>query len=168
MTASVGFLRNHMPTDPLKVVGKALRSYADRGVFRGFDETNTRNGKSGFRFIWLGSRVLNFSIDPQKCELKFSNLLPNMPSNSRPYSDLKCFLRSRSDRRIPRHRRVEAGRAEVTWTNHRGNVSIGLRVMNNQYAYGLNKLVNLVHEVFVMLNDSYADYMTENFDAPQE
>ena len=157
-----------MPTDPLKVVGSGLRAYADRGVFRGFDEVKAQNGKPGFRFIWLGSRLLNFSLDSEKGVLKFSNLLPNVPSNSVLYSDLKHFLKSRSDRKIPSHRRVDSSRAEVTWTNRRGNISIALMVRKNQYAYGLNKLVNLIHEVFVMLNDSYADYMSENFDAPQE
>ncbi|MEK6323966.1 MAG: hypothetical protein AABN33_20170 [Acidobacteriota bacterium] len=157
-----------MPTDPLDVVGRGLQAYADRGVFRGFDEVKSRNGKPGFRFVWLGSRLLNFSLDSQKGVLKFKNLLPNVPSNSMLYSDLKRFLKSRSDRKIPKHRRVDASRAEVSWTNRRGNVSIALTVKNNQYAYGLNKLVNLVHEIFVLLNDSYADYMSENFDAPQE
>jgi hypothetical protein len=157
-----------MPTDPLTVVEKGLQAYANRGVFRGFDEIKTRKGKPGFKFVWLGSRLLTFSLDSQKGVLKFSNLLPNVPSNSMLYSDLKRFLKSRSDRRIPRHRRVDAARAEVSWTNRRGNVSIALTVRNNQYAYALNKLVNLIHEVFVLLNDSYGDYMSENFDAPQE
>ena len=52
--------------------------------------------------------------------------------------------------------------------NRAGNVSIALKVRNNQYAYGLNRLVNLVHEVFVQLNDSHPDYMCNNFDVPQE
>ena len=112
--------------------------------------------------------MLTFSLDSQKGVLQFSNLLPNVPSNSMLYSDLKRFLKSRSDRKLPGHRRVDPGRAEVNWTNRRGNVSIGLTVRNNQYAYALNRLVNLVHEIFVLLNDSYADYMTENFDSPQE
>lgn len=157
-----------MPIDPLNVLRRGLQAYADRGVFRGFDEVKTRNGKPGFRFVWLGRRQLNFSIDPQKDLLKFNNLLPNVPSNSMLYSDLKRFLKSRSDRKIPKHRRVDATHAEVSWTNRRGNVSIALTVKNDQYAYGLNKLVNLVHEIFVLLNDSYGDYMSENFDAPQE
>jgi len=157
-----------MPTDPLNVVGKGLQAYADRGVFRGLNEVKLRHGKPGFRFVWLGSRLLNFSLDSQKGVLEFTNLLPNVPSNSMLYSDLKHFLKSRSDRKIPRHRRVEASRAEVTWTNRRGNVSIALTVRNNQYAYSLNRLVNLIHEIFVLLNDSYADYMSENFDTPQE
>jgi len=91
-----------------------------------------------------------------------------VPSRSTLYSDLNSFVKSRSDRSIPKHRRVDARYAEVFCNNRQGDVSIVLRVKNNQYAYGLNKLVNLAHEIFVQLSDSYADYMAENFDVPQE
>ena len=157
-----------MRNDPLDLVSNALQAYADRGVFRGFDEVRMRNGKRGFRFVWLGNRPLDLSLDAQKGVLRFNNLLPNVPLNSMLYDDLKRFLKSRSDRKIPKHRRVDARRAEVIWTNRRGNVSISLTVKNNHYVYGLNRLVNLIHELFVYLNDLYADYMSENFDAPQE
>ncbi|MEK6410886.1 MAG: hypothetical protein AABN34_28510 [Acidobacteriota bacterium] len=157
-----------MPTDPVDVVRKGLQAYADRGVFRGLDEVKARNRKNAFRFVWLGSRLLDFSLDARKGVLKFNNLLPNVPSNSILYGDLKHLLKSRSDHSIPKHRRVDPRCAEVSCTNRGGNVSIALRVKNNQYAYGLNKLVNLVHEIFVHLNDSDPDYMSENFDAPRE
>jgi hypothetical protein len=157
-----------MPTNALDVVRRGLQAYADRGVFRGLDEVNTRSSKNDFRFVWLGSRRLDFSFDVQKSLLKFNNLLPNVPAKSILYADLKQLLKSRSDRRIPKHRRVDPRRAEVSCANRGGNVSIALTVKNNQYAYGLNKLVNLVHEIFVHLNDSDPDYMSENFDAPRE
>jgi len=158
----------NMPRDPLKVVRSGLQAYADRGVFRGFDEVKARNGKPEFKFAWLGSRLLKFTLDPQTGVLSFSNLLPNVPANSMLYTDLKRFFESRSDRAIPKHRRIDPARAELSWINRRGNVSIALKVHNRQYGYGVKKLINLVHEVFVLLNDSYADYMSENFDLPQE
>ena len=157
-----------MPTEPLDVVRKGLQAYADRGVFRGLDEAKARNGRRTFRFVWLGSRSLEFSLDSEKRLLRFNKLLPNVPSKSTLYSDLTSFVKSRSDRGIPKHRRVDARYAEVFCNNRQGDVSIILRVRNNHYAYGLNKLVNLAHEIFVNLSDSYADYMAENFDLPQE
>jgi hypothetical protein len=149
-------------------VRKGLQAYADRGIFRGFDEVRTRNGKRAFRFVWLGNRPVDFDVDSEKGVLRFNKLLPNVPPKSALYSDVSSFLMSRSDPRLPKHRRVEAGRATVSCTNRAGNVSITLLVKNNQYEYGLKKLVNLVHEVFVQLNDAYSDYLCENFDAPQE
>jgi hypothetical protein len=158
----------NMSTKPLDVVRKGLRAYAERGVFRGLDEVKTRNGRQSFTFVWLGDRPLEFGIDTQKAVLTFKHLLPNVPSNSVLYSDLKRFLKNRSDGHLPKHRRIDGKRAEVACVNRAGNVSISLKVRNNQYAYGLNRLVNLVHEIFVQLNDAHPDYMCENFDVPQE
>lgn len=157
-----------MSTDSLDVVRKNLRSYADRGVFRGLNEVTPRNGKQSFTFCWLGNRALELDVDTKSELLTFKRLLPNVPSKSELYSELKRFLESRYDRDLPKHRRVDAKRAEVSWVNRAGNVSIIFKVRNNQYAYGLNRLVNLVHEIFVQLNDSHPDYMCENFDIPQE
>lgn len=157
-----------VPNKSFDIVRKGLQAYADRGVFRGFDEVKTRNGKRAFRFVWLGNRPVDFDFDSKKGVLRFNKLLPNVPANSALYSDLNRFLKSRSDPKIPKHRRVEARRATVSCSNRAGSVSIALWVKDNQYEYGLKKLVNLVHEVFVHLNDAYADYLCENFDVPQE
>jgi len=84
------------------------------------------------------------------------------------YAELKRFIQQRYDGELPEHRRIDRKRAEITCSNRRGNVSVTLKVKNDQYAYGVNKIVNLVHDLFVHLQDSYADYLAENFDAPQE
>lgn len=157
-----------MSTKPLDVVRKSLQVYADRGVFRRLNEGKARNGKHSFTFVWLGDRPLEFAIDTEAGLLTFKHLLPNVPSNSVLYSDLKRFLKSRCDAHLPKHRRIDPKRAEVVCVNRAGNVSIALKVRNNLYAYGLNRLVNLVHEVFVQLSDSHPEYMCENFDVPQE
>ncbi len=157
-----------MPKKPVDVVRNALQVYAERGIFRGLDEVKTRSGKQSFRFAWLGDRALELAIDTQRALLSFNRLLPNVPSKSSLYSELRKFIKSRYDRDLPKHRRIDAKRAEVICINRAGNVSISLKVRNNGYAYGLNRLVNLVHEVFVQLNDSHPDYMCENFDVPQE
>lgn len=157
-----------MSTKRLDTVRKGLQVYAVRGIFRGLNEVKPRNGTQSFEFVWLGDRSLEFAIDTRKAHLTFKHLLPNVPSNSELYSDLKRFLTSRCDGDLPKHRRIDPKRAEVVCVNRAGNVSIAVKVRNNQYAYGLNRLVNLVHEVFVQLNDSHPDYMCENFDVPQE
>jgi len=157
-----------MSSKPLDVVRKRLQVYADRGVFRRLNEASLRNGKQVFTLVWLGDRRLEFGIDTNAGLLTFRHLLPNVPSKSEMYSELKRFLKSRSDSDLPKHRRIDAKRAKVVCVNRASNVSIALKVRKNQYAYGLNRLVNLVHEVFVQLNDSHPDYMCETFDVPQE
>jgi hypothetical protein len=148
----------------LNVVRENLQAYADRGVFRGFSEI-----KSGhFQFVWVVRHQMELVVDTTKQTLRFKQLLPGVPTNSPLYREVKRFIEERHDRQLPEHRRIDRRRAEVSCSNRGGWVSITLKVKNNQYAYGVNKIVNLVHELFVLLRDRHPDYLVENFDVPQE
>lgn len=153
-----------MAKGSLNVVKESLQNYADRGVFRGFSEI--KNGQ--FKFVWLLHRQMELTVDTAKHVLRFKQLLPGVPASSPLYAELKSFLQQRHDSALPDHRRVDRKRAEVSCSNRGGVVSISLTVKNNQYAYGVNKIVNLVHELFVHLRDAHPDYLVENFDVPQE
>ncbi|MDX2044972.1 MAG: hypothetical protein SF097_27420 [Acidobacteriota bacterium] len=148
----------------LSIIRESLQAYADRGVFRGFSETKTGR----FQFVWLIRHQMELVVDTAKHELRFKHLLPGVPAKSELYSDLKAFVAERHDRLLPEHRRVDRRRAEVGCSNRGGAVSISLKVKNNQYAYGANRLVNLVHELFVHLRQTHPEYLVENFDVPQE
>lgn len=148
----------------MKIVRDSLQAYADRGVFRGFSES-----KAGqFEFTWLLQRQMNLVLDPVKGVLRFKQLLPGVPAKSPLYAELKSFVDYRHDRELPEHRRIDRKRAEVSCSNRGGVVSISLKVKKNQYAYGVNRLVNLVHELFVHLRELHPEYLVENFDVPQE
>ena len=153
-----------MAQSSLRVVRESLQTYADRGVFRGFSEV-----KSGrFSFVWLSRRQMELSVDPAKHVLRFRQLLPGVPADSAMYAELKGFIRGRHDDALPDHRRIDRRRAEVSCSNRGGVVSVSLRVKSHEYAYGVNRLVNLVHELFLHLGDAHPDYLAENFDVPQE
>ena len=149
-------------------VRRSLQAYAVRGVLRSFDEVPAKGSQTRFRFLWHGDRPLDLSVDTRSGTLRFNNLLPNLPSDSVLYAELKRFLKLRTSTDLPVHRRIDARRAELGCFNRGGNVSIALKVRNNEYAYGVKRLVNLVHEMFVELNASWAEYMNENFDARQD
>jgi hypothetical protein len=153
-----------MAKSTLNVVRDNLQVYADRGVFRGFSEV--REGH--FRFVWLMRRQMELNVDTSKQMLRFRQLLPGVPASSKMYAELKSFIRQRHDRELPDHRRIDRRRAEVSCTNRGGFVSVSLKVRNNQYAYGVNRVVNLIHELFIHLRDAYPEYLAENFDVPQE
>ncbi|HEY7547746.1 MAG TPA: hypothetical protein VID27_22805 [Blastocatellia bacterium] len=148
----------------MKIVRDALQVYADRGVFRGLSETK----RGAFSFVWLTPHPVEFVFDAAKRELRFKNLLPNVAARSAMYQDLKNFLQHRQDEELPLHRRIDPNRAEIVCVNRGGKVSLALKVKNNQWAYGVNKAVNLVHEVFVHLREREAEYLTENFNVSDE
>jgi len=150
------------------VVRNQLQEYAHRGVFRGLNELASRNGKHTFTFVWLGSKPLEFCMDTENATLAFKRVLPNVARDSHLYDELKRFLSERGEKALPKHQRIDPKRAEILSVNRAGNVTISIKVKNNQYAYGMKRLVNLVHQVFVRLNDQHPDYMCENFDMPLE
>ncbi len=156
--------RKQVINKPLNTVRDALQSYADRGVFRGFSEV--RNGH--FKFAWSFHQQMELSVDTSKGALRFKQLLPNVPSQSALYAELKSFIEQRHNKELPEHRRIDRKRAEVSCTNRGGSVSVLLKVKNNQYAYGVNRIVNLAHELFLRLREAYPEYLVENFDVPQE
>src|SRR5262249_56413521 len=98
---------------PLNVVRESLQTYADRGVFRGFSEV--KNGH--FQFVWVINHRMELSVDTAKHELRFKRLLPNVPSKSGLYSELKSFIERRHDKELPEHRRIDRRRAEVSCGN---------------------------------------------------
>jgi hypothetical protein len=153
-----------MAKGSLNVVREALQAYADRGVFRGFSEI--RNGR--FQFVWTMRHQMELIVDTTTHTLKFTRLLPGVPTKSKLYAELKQFIEQRHDRSLPEHRRIDRRRAEVSCTNRGGFVSVSLKVKNNQYAYAVNRIVNLAHELFLHLRDAHAEYLAENFDLPQE
>lgn len=108
------------------------------------------------------------TFDPRSAVLQFKDLLPDVPPRSTLYSEIKSLVAQKYDSDLPEHRRIDSASARITCANRGGSVSISLKVKNNRYDYGVRKIVNLVHEVFVYLNDARADYMSESFDVPQE
>jgi hypothetical protein len=156
------------PVDRLTIVNHALRAYADRGVFRGFSELRVSAKAATYKFYWLTPSEMHLSVDLARCCLRFDRLLPGLPAGSSLYADLKRFLRQRRGDDLPEHRRIDPRRALVRATNRRGVVSIALEVHNGEFAYGVNRAVNLVHELFVYLRDAWPEYLMEHFHAPQE
>jgi hypothetical protein len=153
-----------MAKAPMNVVREQLKHYADRGIFRGFTET----GNGAFKFAWLINQEMELNVDTTTHLLKFKRLLAGVSAGSALYSDLKSFVEHRHDPDLPAHRRIDRKRAEASCANRGGVVSVCLKVKNNQYAYGIKRIVNLVHELFLHLRQNYPDYLAENFDVPCE
>jgi hypothetical protein len=152
----------------LCIVRDRLQAYADRGVFRSFCEGKTKSGLPAFRFTWLAGRPLELAVDTAKNQLRFRDILPGVAARSPLYAQLKEFVAAQHDESRPEHRRVDRRRAEASCSNRSQSVTIALAVKSDQYDYATNRIVNLVHEVFVYLRDACPEYLVENFDVPQE
>ena len=152
----------------LAEVRARLQAYADRGVFRGFAEQPARRGRRRFSFLWLAPSALTLSYDPSTGALTFRDLLPNVPARSPLAVALRRFVRGRTAAGLPEHRRVDPRRADLRCSIRRGVMSVEVVAKPGQHGYGVNRAVNLVHEIFVHLQTYFPEYMWESFDAPQE
>lgn len=151
---------------PVLLVGETLAGYAKRGVFLGFSEGAVRRGKATFRIVWHRDRVFEVIFDAKKNELRFPEVLTGVPAGSTMYRELKQFVSARQSDELPAHRRIDNRRARIRVSNRGGNVGIALLGLDDDHAYGVRKLVHLVHEIFMVFltEGSYLEYMVEAFD----
>ena len=154
--------------DGAAAVRERLQAYADRGVFRGFAEKPARGGRRRFTFLWLAPTPFTLTYDAASGALAFRDLLPNVPARSPLAGALRSFIRGRASTELPEHRRVDPDRAAVGCSIRRGALSVEVVARPGHHGYGVNRAVNLVHEIFVHLQVHFPEYMWENFDAPQE
>ena len=152
------------------VVRRTLAEYAQRGVFRAYGDRHAEGGRSRFSFKWHTDVPLTVTYDPARRALVFRDLLPAVPSRSDMYRELKEFVRVRTSRALPEHRRVDPRKVTTAFRNRAGVVSLVVSLKDAHLEYGVRKAVNLIHEVFVQFlrEPAYFDYMVEHFDLNPE
>ena len=147
---------------------EALQGYADRGVFRGFSERKGRGGTREFRFTWLTREPITLVYDAAAATLTFRDLLPDVARASPLLAEVQELVGNRSSRALPAHRRIEARRVALTCSYRRSAVSVILQVKGRQHAYAVQRGVNLVNEIFTLLQASFPEYLCEQFALPAE
>jgi hypothetical protein len=146
-------------------VPEVLQAYANRGLFRDF---RADPAAGDFDFVWMGHKPMRLRWNAAKRTMMFKDLLPNIPARSEMYGEVRDFLKERTEAGLPDHRRVDPRDFEILCQNRAGQVSIGLRLADGNQEEATNKLMLLVHEAFLMLNDRWLDYMHEEFGASLE
>ena len=159
-----------MPSESrhLKTVRSVLADYDTRGVFGGLVETRIRKDVTQFQFSWLYRRKYTVELNERTATLTVRDCFPHVPPRSDLHGGIIDFLKHRSSDELPKHRRLDANRAEVSCRNRGGSVSLYLKVKRNQYRYGARKLINLLHETFLMIDQYFTEYLYEYFDLPEE
>jgi len=148
------------------IVRRTLAAYAERGIFRAFSDRERDRGQRQFAFRWHTNVTLNVVYDPFRRELTFRDLLPGVIAGSGMLPELRRFLRARTSRTLPEHRRVDPEKATFTLKNRRGTVSLVASLTDAHLEYGVRKTVNLIHELFVdfLRHPLYFPYMVEHFE----
>ena len=147
---------------------QCLKAYADRGVFRGFTERPQRAGRVCFSFTWLAMAPYDLIYEPETGSFTFTNVLPKVLARTPLARALKTFVEGRSATRLPEHRRINPRRASVAAFVRQGSMRLQVVAKTGHHAYGANRVVNLVHEVYLHLHSYYPEYLWDNYDVPQD
>lgn len=150
------------------VVSRSLERYAARGVFRGFSVKQTRRGHLEFRFTWLTPQALTLTYNARHALLTFRNLLPGIGPKTAPFGKVKHLIAERGGPTVPGHKRVDARRVRLGWSTRQGGLSLTAAVCGQHHAYVVQRALNLVNDLFVVLHLDYPDYLTEHFGLPPE
>jgi hypothetical protein len=147
-----------------QIVGRVLRDYAERGVFRSVSEGEMRLRKMTFVVLWHHRRRFRIVVDTSTQCISFPSLLPSVESRSPLMKQLRAFLHEFKTDAVPAHRRVDPAKADLYLVLRRGDVSLGLSVRAGEVEYCTRRLVHLAHEVFmVFLPDGpYDSYRVEH------
>lgn len=144
-------------------VDDVLRGYAVRGVFQNYRVVSRNTGKVQFDFGWLYGQPFALTCEVNRHRLTLTELLPNVDPTSMMYRELKGFLKDLSYPDLPEHRRVDPLLAKIGPRIRAGVVSLEVSLVGQDYEYGTRKLINVAHELFLFLNEYWADYMSLNF-----
>jgi hypothetical protein len=139
----------------------ALKAYADRGLFRGFNATPVARGRVEYEFLWLTRRPMRAVFDSRASTLAFPALLPSLPDDAA--KDARLIVSSRSGRGVPAHKRIDARRARVAGAMRGGAFSLTVTVKGDNHAYAASRALNLINELFVELQASHPAYLIETF-----
>jgi hypothetical protein len=154
---------NHAAVAAVKTT---LDDYANRGVFRGVDVSRQAGSTTHFNFTWHGGRSIHCVLDPPVLTLR--DFLPAVEARSGLLKAVRDLVKERSKAAQPVHRAIDASRAAVRASSRGARMSISLESLDADYAYATRKMIFLAHEIWLLLQSDWAEYMWENLDAPVE
>lgn len=149
-------------------VSRALQRYADRGVFRGFSARPGPRGRCDYRFAWLTRRPMRIGYDRKARTLSFTRLLPAVGSYPGLSGELKRLVDDHHRTAVPRHRRIDTRRVQAGCAIRRGDFSLTLAVRGPHHAYAVQRGLNLVNQIFLLLQADHPEYLIECFGFPSE
>lgn len=117
---------------------------------------------------WHKDRFYDLVFDAAKHSLRFPVVLPKVPRGM--YGDFKKFVASRQSIEILEHRRIDPKKVRISCSLKNGNISLLFIAKDRDYEYATQKLIHLVHEVFlIFLRDGlYYEYLIETFDIDRD
>jgi hypothetical protein len=74
-------------------------------------------------------------------------------------ADLRQVIGERMSRRVPAHKRLDPRRVLASGAVRRGSFALSLRIRAGGEAYAVSQLLNLVNDLFLVLQERYPEYL---------
>jgi hypothetical protein len=155
-----------MTTEALAAVKATLDGYASRGVFHGVDAGRKVGAATHFNFGWHGGRQIQCVLAPPLLTLR--DFLPAVAPRSDLQKAIQGLVKEHCKPDQPAHRAIDCTRATVRTSSRGGRLSMSFESLDADYVYATQKIIFLAHEMWLLLQSDWAEYMWENLDAPVE
>ena len=155
------------PTD-VDLVDRMLRSYAEKGVFKGYARLQHSPGVARYRIRWFYSRPMDVALDRRRQTISLPEFLPSIDLDPALVRDLRTFLRNMSA--LPEHRRVDETRARLTLRRKGDALTLAVRSLDGDLEYACRMLVHIANEVLLVFlsSHSYDHYKIEGLGVDPE
>ena len=102
-------------------------------------------------------------FDVRRRVLAFAALFPHIEAKSAMALELTSLVLSRSRKDQPAHKRLDARRARITSATRKGEWSLAVEIRGANHEYAVRHALNLINELFLVLHETYPEYLVEHF-----
>jgi hypothetical protein len=131
-------------------------------VFRGFQATPAPRGRVEYQFTWLLRRPMHAAFDAPREVMTFEALFPHVDPASAMAGEMRALVSSRSQRSHPLHKRLDARRARASCKVRHGNWLLAVQIRGANHEYAVRHALNLINDLFLLLQQHYPDYLVEH------
>ncbi len=135
------------------LVDRILKSYAEKGVFKGYARLEESAGVARYRIRWFYSRPMDISFDRKRQVIALPDFLPSIGLEPSLAPALRAFLKRFAE--MPEHRRVDETRATLTLRRKGDALTLAIKSLDGDLDYACRKLVHIANEVFLVFFGSH-------------
>ncbi len=144
-------------------LARVLRAYAERGMLKDLTEAD-----EAASFALPGAGRVQFVCDPAKRTLTLRGMLPGVPARGVLAADLSALIAACRDERTPLHRRIASDQATVAMRRGGGGATLVMTLHGADWEWAVRRMMNLAHEVRVMVHVGHPYYAQAQWGASQE
>jgi hypothetical protein len=144
-----------LAAEPIDVdlVDGILRTYAEKGVFKGYARMKHSPSAAHYRISWFYSRPMDVYLDRKRQSISLPDFLPSIDLEPALAPNLRSFLRGMSD--LPEHRRLDERRGQLSLRRKGSALTLAVRSLDGDLDYACRKLVHIANEVLLVFLSSH-------------